>query len=72
MKYMIETIFEPQYATISVQLRDPIHGRLVKLDLWVTDSEITTRAAINHRRMNHVENDAFLPGDTRRHYWDME
>ena len=72
MKYMIETIFEPECAFASIQLRDPIHGRLMKLDLWITDTEVTTRTAINHRRMNHVDNDAFLPDDVRRHYWDME
>ena len=72
MGYMIETIFEPEIAYITVQLQDPTHGRLLKLDLWVTDSEIHTRLAVNHRRMNHVDNDAFLPGDARKRYWDME
>ena len=73
MKYMVETIFEPEVACVSIQLKDPIHGRLVKLDLWITDSEISSRIAVNHRRMNHVSNDdAFLPGDNRGHYWDME
>lgn len=73
MGYMIETIFEPEVAYITVQLRDPTHGRLLKLDLWVTDSEINTRLAVNHRRMNHVDSDeAFLPGDVRKGYWDME
>ena len=38
LKYLVETIFEPERATVSVQLRDPVQGRLVKLDLRVTDT----------------------------------
>ena len=57
---------------MSVQLRDTVQGRLVKLDLWVTDAEITTRVVINHRRMNYIDSDSYEEGDSRRHYWDME
>jgi hypothetical protein len=73
MKYLVEVLFEPSGQYISLQLKDPIHGRLMKLDVSVTDTEIQTRMAVNHRRMNHVSNDdAFYPWDERYHYWDME
>ena len=73
MKYMIEVLFEPAGQYISLQLKDPIHGRLMKLEVSVTDAEIQTRMAVNHCRMNHVSNDeAFYPWDERYHYWDME
>lgn len=73
MKYHVELLLEPDCALVTIQLKDQVHGRLLKLDMWVTDSEITTRMAVNHRRANHVENDdAFMEGDYRRRYWDME
>ena len=70
MKYHFEVLFEPSGQYFSVQLKDPIYGRLMKLDISVTDAEIQTRMAVNHRRMNHIYNDdAFHEWDARYHYW---
>ena len=73
MQYQVEVLFEPAGQYITLQLKDPIHGRVMKLDVSVTDAEIATRIAVNHRRMNHVNNDeAFNHWDARFRYWDME
>ena len=40
MKYHFEVLFEPSGQYFSVQLKDPIYGRLMKLDISVTDAEI--------------------------------
>jgi hypothetical protein len=72
MHYMFEVIFEPSCAHATIQLRDPIHGRLLKLDAWVTDAEISVRLAVNHRRMNHVDNEVYDAHDERAGWWNME
>ena len=73
MKYLVEVLLEPSGQYFSIQLKSPTDGRLMKLDVWITDEEIQTKVAVNHRRMNHVDNDeAFYNWDDRNHYWDME
>lgn len=72
MEYMVETIFTTACAAVTIQLKDRTDNRLVKLDLWVTDTEINIRTAANHRRMNHVFNDVYEPITEEGHWWDME
>jgi hypothetical protein len=73
MKYLVEVLFEPSGQSLSLQLKDPKDGRLLKLDVLVSDTKIRVELMINHRRMNHVSNDEECePWDDRYHYWDME
>jgi hypothetical protein len=73
MGYMIDMIFTEDCAVVSIQLKDRTDKRLIKLDLWITDAEINIRAAVNHRRTNHIYNDYNEPGSEEDgHWWDME
>ena len=73
MKYLVEVLFESSGQFLCLQLKDDAYGRILKLDVQVTDDEIIMDMGVNHRRMNHISNDEVCaPWDDRFHYWDME
>lgn len=73
MDYLFEILFEPAGQFFSVQLRDPTYGRTLKLDVQIWDAEIVVDIGVNHRRMNHVDNDQDCDVDMPQfRYWDME
>lgn len=73
MEYLFEVLFQESGQLLSVQLRDPEHGRLVRLDIRVSDRDISVDTMVNHRRMNHVRNDeSCAPWEANYRYWDEE
>jgi hypothetical protein len=73
MQYLLEVLFETSGQSLTLQLRDPRFGRLLKLNVQVADDGIQLTAAVNHRRMNHVDNDeGHSHYQDGYHYWDME